>query len=260
MPWDPRWLDPLPANPEPVSRACGTGACRFWAWPRRRRHIAAAGAPPCCCLPTCPSGAAAPPSSDRTPCRCCRRQLHSPRFIGWLGGFRPLPIPVRPPLALRCPWWPLRGFHPPGTTRPLRGCQCPAATRLPLALPGGPLPGFLPFHRPRRLLHLPSLLRACSPLRWPHGPPLRLPLHSTCPPSFPTGRKPSPLPWFSPHGGLLLLPHWRLWRWPSQFRSHRMSHPLVALPLHSPVYPTCRRPRFADFPSPSRGLCLLLRC
>ena len=91
-------------------------------------------------------------------------------------GFSPPPAPISPPPTLHLPRWPLRGFCPPREMILLLGRQCPAATQLPLPLPGGPPRSFSPLNSPRGLLHIPSLLRARSLLRRPRGPPLRHPL------------------------------------------------------------------------------------
>ena len=96
-------------------------------------------------------------------------------MLGWRLGFLPLPAPVRPPLALFHPRWVPWRFHPPGATLPLRGCQCPAATRPPLPLPGGPLRGFPPLQRLR-------------------GPPLGFLLLMTRRTGFTAGQRPSPFP------------------------------------------------------------------
>ena len=70
----------------------------------------------------------AAPSPARASFPCCRRWIRYHWLIGWWGGFRPLPVPVRPPQALPLPQFPLRGFLPPNATHQRRGCRCPVTT------------------------------------------------------------------------------------------------------------------------------------
>ena len=105
------------------------------------------------CLMPCESvGSAAPlaPACLQSPlrgCRCC-----SPWCLGWLGSFRPLPVPVFLPPSLCFPQGSLWRFHPPRKLFDSGGVGAPRRIDSPshlLAIPPGVV-----FRHPRGLMTL----------------------------------------------------------------------------------------------------------
>ena len=222
------WLGCPLAPPAPVSHTHGALARRDQDWRRWNAFM--------CYLVSlhlpCPAVRLVEPlAPSRSPYPLCGWLWCSHRCPGWLRCFRPLPSPIRSSPALRRPQGSLWRFRPLRATPQIRGCQCPPATEPPLSLPVNPLLGFPPLWRPQ-------------------GCPLLLSLRRALRPGFPAVRKPSPFPFFLPHGGPLLPLHPRPRRWHPMWR---FCQPLLTCTVFRSTYLRfscrCRHHHF-DLPCP----------